>query len=434
MNLFMYPLRVIAESIITPPLSVILIIVSMILYIKNNKTITMQKMILGGSVNSSIELTLSQIVLGIIGGILGSIILTGLGVVFSDISGIVFLFLTSILLMFIRPRLICFSYSGAILGMLSIVIKIISPYITQLSDLKILNVNIVYLMTFVGVLHAIEGFLVMTDGHRGAIPVFTNKQGKIFGGYAFKRYWLLSVAIMTSGVINSFGLNYVLISTEMPYWWPMIKLNQFNIITNTIFSVFSMYAIVGYSTVTFTRSKREKAISSGIHIVTYGISLIIVAQLARVGLLGEIAVVTFAPLAHEFMLNIQRKNEEKRCAKFVSDEEGLVVLEIAVDSPIRDFGIDIGSKILSVNNININSEAEIYPILRKNLNRGILKFKDSNGFVKEFEYKHENNKRLGIALVPRNVNEKGMSSGDSESFKNILKILKDKQDFKFKRK
>lgn len=138
MNLFIYPLRAVAQAIITPPLSVILIIVSMMLYIKNNKTITMQKIILGGSVNSSIELTLSQIVLGIIGGTLGSIILTGLGVVFKDISDIIFLFLTSILLMLIRPRMICFSYSGAILGMLSIIIKAVSFYITQLSDLKIL--------------------------------------------------------------------------------------------------------------------------------------------------------------------------------------------------------------------------------------------------------------------------------------------------------
>lgn len=434
MNLFMYPLRAVAQAIITPPLSVILIIVSMTLYIKNNKTITMQKIILGGSVNSSIELTLSQIVLGIIGGTLGSILLTGLGVVFKDISDIIFLFLTSILLMFIRPRMICFSYSGAILGMLSIIIKAVSFYITQLSDLKIFDIDILYLMTFIGVFHIIEGVLVMIDGHRGAIPVFTNKHGKILGGYAFKRYWPLSVAVITSGIINNFSLKHLSISMEMPYWWPIIKAQEFNIITNTMLSILPMYAILGYSTVTFTRTKREKAASSGIHIVAYGISLIIVAQLARVGLLGEIAVLIFAPFAHEFMLNIQRKNEEKRCVKFVSDEEGLVVLEIAVDSPIRDFGIDIGSKILLVNNTNINSEAEIYPILRKNLNRGILTIKDSNGFVKEFEYKHENNKRLGIALVPRNVNEKDMSSDDSESFKNILKILKDKEECKFKRK
>ena len=34
-------------------------------------------------------------------------------------------------------------------------------------------------MTFVGVIYIIEGILIIVDGNRGAIPVFTSKEGKI---------------------------------------------------------------------------------------------------------------------------------------------------------------------------------------------------------------------------------------------------------------
>ena len=153
----------------------------------------MQKIILGGSVNSSIELTLSQLVLGIIGGTIGSVILSSLGIIFDQNSGIMYLFLISMLLMFVKPRLICFSYSGAVLGAIGILIKIISQLIPSFKYGTILNIDILALMMFVGTLHVIEGLLVMIDGDRGAIPVFTNKGGKILGGYALIT-WILKIS------------------------------------------------------------------------------------------------------------------------------------------------------------------------------------------------------------------------------------------------
>ena len=134
MNLLINIIKSISGAIIEPPMIFILIILAMVLYSKNRKISVMQKLILGDSVNSSIELTLSQIVLGIFAGGLGSIILNFLGVVFYSNSGIVYLFLISIILMFINPRLICFSYSGALLGLISIFEEIILTNSSILSN------------------------------------------------------------------------------------------------------------------------------------------------------------------------------------------------------------------------------------------------------------------------------------------------------------
>ena len=356
MDLVIYTLRNVAGAIIVPPLVFILIALAVILYLKNKKIVTMQKLILGGSVNSSIELTLSQLVLGILGGAIGSLILTSLGVVFSLNSGISYLFIISIFLMIIKPRLICFSYSGAILGIISILIKFVSEIAPTVVSNQILNVDVLNLMVFVGVFHIIEGILVMIDGDRGSVPIFTNRDGKILGGYALKRYWVLPIAIMMAVAMNNSSANFVTEYIENPNWWPLIKSpSGLSLIATSVLSIFPFYAVLGYSSITFTRSKREKALSSGIHILIYGIVLTCVAQIAQFGILGEIVVVLFAPFAHELMLKLQTKGEEKREPKFVSDEEGLIILEISPNSQVKEFGVNIESKLLSINNKNIRT-------------------------------------------------------------------------------
>ena len=425
MDLVIYTLRNVAGAIIAPPLVFILIALAVILYLKNKKIVTMQKLILGGSVNSSIELTLSQLVLGILGGAIGSLILTTLGVVFSLNSGISYLFIISIFLMIIKPRLICFSYSGAILGIISILIKFVSEIAPTVVSNQILNVDVLNLMVFVGVFHIIEGILVMIDGDRGSVPIFTNRDGKILGGYALKRYWVLPIAIMMAVAMNNSSANFVTEYIENPNWWPLIKSpSGLSLIATSVLSIFPFYAVLGYSSITFTRSKREKALSSGIHILIYGIVLTCVAQIAQFGILGEIVVVLFAPFAHELMLKLQTKGEEKREPKFVSDEEGLIILEISPNSQVKEFGVNIESKLLSINNKNISSESEAYSIIKENLNNAVLKIKDSRGIIKDIEYRHNRNTRLGMLLVPRSVDKEEIVPIEDKSFKSVFDTIK----------
>lgn len=429
MSLLIYTMRNIAGAVVTPPLTFLLIALAVTLYLKNKKVVAMQKIILGGSVNSSIELTLSQLVLGIIGGSIGSLILTSLGVVFSENSGIIYLFIISIVLMFIKPRLICFAYSGAVLGVISIVARLISIFIPQLSNSTILNLDILYLIVFIGVFHIVEGILVIIDGDRGAVPVFTNKDGNILGGYALKRYWVLPIAIMIAFANNNSGINYSTEFIQTPNWWPLIQSpSGVSLLGSSIISIFPFYSVLGYSSITFTRTKREKAISSGCHILIYGITIIIMAQIARMGILGEIIAIGLMPFLHEFMLKIQVKNEEKRVPKFMSDEEGLVILEVAPNSKVKEFGVGIENKLISINDKSVNSEAEVYSVLKENLYNAILKIKDSKGNIKDIKFRHVKNTRLGILLVPRIVNEEDIVPIDDNNFKSVLNSLKNSED------
>ena len=123
MDIALYTIRTIA-LIITQPISVLGILVfAFVFYRQNKKTVVMQKMIIGEPLDSPFELTISQIVIGIIAGVIGSVILSYLGVVFDEYSAIGLIFLVSLLLMFINPKLICFSYSGAIIGFISVILR-----------------------------------------------------------------------------------------------------------------------------------------------------------------------------------------------------------------------------------------------------------------------------------------------------------------------
>ena len=330
MGILLSTLRAIAYTLTNFDMALVLVILAGILYRQNKKTTVMQKMVIGDSLNSALELTISQIVIGIFAGVLGSIIISFLGVAFDNNSAIYLIFLISIFFMLWKPKFICFAYSGAVLGFISLFLELISKVyagvklnifgsILNLSDVNVLKIDIGGLMTVVAVLHLIEGILVMVDGKSGAIPIFSNRDEKIIGGFALRRNWVLPVAlffIMSNA--SGAGLTH---SIATPGWWPILKSSPITrMAKDAAVSLFAYYGIIGYSTVTFTRNKSQKVLSSGIGLIIYSIALFSASLLAPLGYIYQLFVVVFAPLAHELMLNVQRYMEINGTPKYVSKD------------------------------------------------------------------------------------------------------------------
>ena len=101
MDLIIYTLKSVSSAIVEPLHFLMLVILGVIFYFKNIKIVAIQKMTIGEKLNSPLELTFSQIVLGILAGVVGSLLLTTLGVTFSENSGIELIFIVSILLILI---------------------------------------------------------------------------------------------------------------------------------------------------------------------------------------------------------------------------------------------------------------------------------------------------------------------------------------------
>jgi hypothetical protein len=444
MDIALYTIRTIA-FIITQPITLVWIAMfGMVFYRQNKKTAIMQKMIIGESINSPFELTISQIVIGILAGVLGSVMLSCLGVMFDENSAIFLIFLVSIMFMFINPKFICFSYSGAFIGLVSVILSQIAMANKgvvvnffgnnlNLTDIDFLKIDVVALMSLVGVLHIVEGILVVVDGKKGAIPVFSNREGSIIGGFALKRYWILPIALMmmtissqSSGSVVG-GTSYL----STPNWWPLIKpsmtVSEFN---KVVISMLPLFGGIGFSSVTFTQDKAKKTYLSGGLIFGFGLLLTLVAQLGNINLFTKIFVLCFAPLAHEGMLFLNRYIEKTGKSRFVSTKDSIMVLDVAPNTPAQEMGIKSGDLIVEINNRKIESEEQMINIMSGTSSFFWLKVQKPTGEFEEVHYNKMNeSKRLGIVFVPMGVPKDSMViKFDEGKFSDVLNKIKNKKD------
>lgn len=425
MDIAFNALRSTAYAMVKSPYVFILIIFIVMFYRQNKKIVMIQRMIIGDKLNSSFELTISQIVFGLLAGMAGSIMLGYLGVTFDENTSVELVFLISILLMLINQRFICFSYSGAILGFISVLLEIMrGMYGVEVKSLSFLEIDVVALMTLIAVLHFVEGILIIADGSKGAIPIFTKKEDKIIGGFALKRFWAIPIAIVL--IVNSRMYpidNVIPITSWNSFLNPTTPLG---LIMNAAILLVPFYGVLGYSSVTFTKTKKQKSFSSGIIVIFYSLLLFIFARLAILNVFFKLFVVFFAPAAHEALIYIQRYKEVKEEPKYVSDENGMMVLEVAPNSPASQMGIKSGDILIEVNHKRIFKEDDILNTIREASNIAWFKIKRAAGNFEEIKYKNSTNaKKLGIVFVPMYVPEESMVVKVNENkFGEILENLK----------
>lgn len=422
MDLIIHSLTSVAEAIIEPLHLVMLLVFGIIFYFKNVRIVSIQKMTLGEGLNTPLELTLSQIVLGILAGAIGSVILSVLGVTFSENSGIEFIFMISILSLFYKKKYISYAYSAAILGAIGIALK----FISNITEMKLfLNTDILSLMTFVGIIYILEGFLIIFDGSRGAIPVFTRKEDKIVGGFSFSRYWPIPIAILMVFTNSVAGEDSIY--SNVASWWPIINNKAvLSLLATAMIATIPLYGIMGYSNVTFTQEKKTKSLRCGSTILIYGISIALVAQLAGINMLGQIIAIIYPPLAFELIMRYEYRVEKKGECLYVSDDEGIMVLEVTPNSPAYEVGIKRGDKIIEINGQNIKSEGDIFKAARDSILKVPMKVKNNSGQVLEYIVQPRN-KRLGLLLVPKMVKREDMFEIKPDDLKNIINELKNKK-------
>lgn len=402
MNILLYTLKAVASAISEPYLAIMLVVLVFILYKHNKNIAIMQKMIVGETVNSAIELTASQTVIGIIAGAAASMLLSYLGVAFDENSAIDVIFLVSILLTFWRPRFICFSYSGALLGLTSLFLKVISK-LMNIPSIDFLKIDIAALLTLIAVLHFVEGILVILDGKRGSLPVFSSRDDKIIGGFAFQRYWALPVALLL--IVHDSGLTSSGIMLSTKGTWPILKdFIPMNIVKDISLILFPFYGMIGFNSTTFTKNKEEKTLISGLSIILYSVVLFIFARLAVINIYFQVIALFVAPFAHEAMMYFQRYAEINGEPKYFNDGDGVMVLEVVPNSPANEMGIKSGDILVEMNDQIIHDEEDILAAIKAGINFIWFKVKKSTGDFENVNYSRMNsNKRLGAVIVPKHL-------------------------------
>ena len=369
MDLIINSLKSVSIAIIEPMHLLMLFIFGIIFYFKNIRIVSIQKMTLGEGVNTPLELTLSQIVFGILAGAVGTVILTVLGVSFNETSGIEFIFMISILCLFYKKKYISYAYSAAILGMIGIILKVAS----NITGIRLLmDINVVSLITLVGV---------------PADSIYLNASS----------------------------------------WWPILNKSQtLSLIASAMVATIPIYGILGYGNVTFTQEKNKKSLRSGTVILIYGISIVLIAQLATLNILGQIISIIYLPLVYEFIMRYEANVEKKGQYLYVSDDEGIMILEVTPNSPAYEVGVKRGDKIIEVNGEKIKSEVDIFNAIKESIFKISIKIKNNSGQVLEYNIQPRN-KILGVLLVPKMVKREDMIEINQEDLKDIINEIKNKK-------
>lgn len=414
LNSFKYSLSFLGN----PILLLTLIAMALFFYKKNLEIEKQQGYIVGEKVNSAIELTFSQLTIGIIAGIFVSMILFILGITFNDNLAIEIMFMISFLLMFFKFRMICFSYSGAILGIGSLIITYI---LKKTGDQNPIEINTVALISLVGVMHLVEAILIRLDGFRGAIPIFKIKDGKVIGGFKLNRYWLIptSVAMFNSKIALDGSLNVSKMSLKL-------GIMSLETLMTLAFFITVLYAMIGYKSTTFTISKENKAKESAVIIGFYAIILMLIAQVSRLGIGFQVISLMLMPTIHEIMLSYQSHREKSREYAYISDE-GISILDVLPKSPFKELNIKTGDKILSVNGFKVKEERDIIRIRNEYYGFITVEIKKVDGKIELHHINLREKDKLYLLLVPRNVE---FVNKHEKDFERTLQELKKEIDLK----
>lgn len=326
--------------------------------------------------------TTMSMLFGLAGGLIGSYLMVFFGISITD-AGIGYLWLVAIGLLLISPRYLCFSYSGGLISISSILFGF--P-----------KIDVPQLMALVAVLHMVESTLILVSGHLGAIPIYTrNQRGQLVGGFNLQRFWPLPIIALTIISQGSYSGAWF----SMPDWWPLVRPSAE--LENIIYVLLPVLAALGYSDVAITNSPQEKSRQSAALLALYSVSLLGLSVVASHYRHFVILPALFAPLAHELTIVIGQNRELNGKPVYLHPSEGVMVLETIKGSVGKRFGLTSKDVILSINGMGVNDKYQAAEAMNIHAWWTEIEYKDGRtGEIKRGFTRKKVNEPLGIILVP----------------------------------
>lgn len=373
-------ISILVFNIMTSVKSGFFIIILLILFIQYRKIGKVEKQIIGINKKSVFNRVFTSTFLGILGGIIGSLIILGLGITI-ETNDFSYVLVISLVLMLFHPRFVCLSYSGGMISLFSI----ITGYP---------NVNVSNLMSVVAVLHLVESILILIDGTSSKIPIFIERKGEVVGGFSMARYWTVpfTILVTTSTQLTANTMN-------MPNWWPLLGVD---IIGEQItYFMTGIIAILGYGDNAITEFPHEKTRQTAKSLVVFSISLLLLSILANKYRGLNIVVALYAPLAHEVVIYLSKRKELKGKPVFNAVDYGLRVLDIMPRSIGEKLNIKSGNVIKSINGKRVYDRKDMKYTLLSEPRVIIVEYYDNKGklIIKKYKRSNKEETKLGLLVV-----------------------------------
>ncbi len=344
----------------------------------------------------------SSVLVGVAGGLLGSLLVILTGISIEDYTGvgggslsegITYIWIIAVLLAFINLRYLCFSYAGGIIALTNLIFGFPS-------------VNVPGLLALIGVLHLVESFLIWLDGYTYSSPLFLRKKdGRTVGGYVMNRIWpipLIIFAVLFGGEEGRVSLAGVI---DMPSWWPFIKHSAAGGIRDLVYMPLVVPVVLGYGDMAITKMPDKKCRSSAARLAGYSLILIMLSVIASKIKFFAFAAAVFAPAAHEMLILYGAKEEEEGKPCFASDGIGLKVLYVQKDSIASSMKLEPGDTILKINGMTVYSEKQLAGFLGSFPTFIWMDIKKAEGKMITAEYSDYRTGigSLGALIVPHNA-------------------------------
>ena len=283
--------------------------------------------------------------LGLAGGLLGSVLLVLVGIDLFSV-GIIYLWIVALMLMFINQRFLCFAYAGGLISLLSLLIGY--P-----------DIDIAQLLALVAVLHMVESLLIVANGHLNPVPVYVKKGGHISGGFNLQKFWPMPLIALVSMGYMDMGSGGV----SMPDWWPLIKGSSPQS-AQQVYVLMPVLAILGYGEITTTSSPGQKARESALYLFIFSLILLLMSLASsRWAPLLWLAAL-FSPLGHEMVIWMGMRSERNRPSLYVKPAQGVMILDVRPGTPAARAGLRSRDIVWQVNGMAVNHQDELANILQ----------------------------------------------------------------------
>lgn len=311
---------------------------------------SLEERVYGRSLNRAFGHTLASIGLGLVAGLLASVLLVVIGVTVSD-SGVGFLLPIALVLFLFSPRFLCFSYAGGLVSLSYLMFG--WP-----------EVNVAAIAALVACLHAAESFLIFLSGESCATPLYIQgRDGRTIGGFSLQRFWPIPLIVLfLVKVPDVSGLTGVI---NLPAWWPLISPPHVAGAGVPVFQMIPIVAALGYGDLAVSRTPRDKSRSTSRHLFLFSAILLGFAMAASRWPAFSWVAALFAPVGHEVVIRTGMRDEMDREPRYVSGNGGVMVLDVQSHGPASKAGITGGCLIKEARGVPITSRYELGELLKE---------------------------------------------------------------------
>ena len=287
---------------------------------------------------------MAALLYGLCGGLMGSLVLTVIGVNVERM-GLQYIWPLAIFLAMVNMRFLCFAYAGGIVAIVN--------SLTGWPD-----VDVPQVLALIGALHVTESLLIAISGRYGAVPVILRQGNRLVGAFTLQNFWPLPLVLLGTVAMPSGGLPEG--AFHMPDWWPLLSLGmEAPTGKEWMYVMMPVVAVLGYADVAISSTPEARRRKSAISLALYSVSLLGLALLAaKYGWL-QLPAALLSPLGHEYLVRRDNLVEQEGQPLYVPPERGVMVLDTTEGSMARRMGVRTGDILLGLSGHSVNCGSDL---------------------------------------------------------------------------